>query len=77
MGRNVSSLVPTLSVVVIARSALIRGSSIDPHEPNKVELKKGHAENAVKTARILKPEEIFDLASFNRYRYRNIFNVRY
>ena len=26
---------------------------------------------------ILKPGEIFDLASFNRYRYRNIFNVRY
>ena len=52
-------------------------SSIDPNEPNKVELKKGNAENALKTAPILKPEEIFDLASFNRYRYRNIFNVRY
>ena len=40
-------------------------------------MKKGHAENALQTAPILKPEEIFDLASFNRYRYRNIFNVRY
>ena len=50
---------------------------IDPHEPNKVELKRGDVENALKTAPISKPEEIFDLTSFNRYRYRNIFNVRY
>ena len=69
VGRNGSSL-------VLVHSQASFNQRIEPHKPEKVELKEGRAKNTSKTT-ILKPGEIFDLASFNRYRYRNIFNVRY
>ena len=59
-----------------ARSASTRELNLMYLLTLKVELKEERAKNALKTT-ILKPGEIFDLASFNRYRYRNIFNVRY